>query len=75
MKHGLNAAIMDPLDRKLMETLRAAAVLLGQDPWRQAYTRAFRGGKLGKWILYHFITFIECVLSAHEPFTIQDHSM
>jgi hypothetical protein len=27
-------------------TLRATAVLLGQDPWCQAYTGAFREGKL-----------------------------
>lgn len=47
MKAGLNAAIMNPLDKELMGTLRAAAVLLGQDPWCQAYTRAFREGKLG----------------------------
>jgi cobalamin-dependent methionine synthase I len=46
MKAGLNAAIVDPLDRKLMGTLRATAVLLGQDPWCQAYTAAFRQGKL-----------------------------
>jgi 5-methyltetrahydrofolate--homocysteine methyltransferase len=46
MKAGLNAAIVDPLDNKLMGTLRATAVLLGQDPWCQAYTSAFREGKL-----------------------------
>ncbi len=46
MQAGLNAAILDPLDKKLMSTLRATAVLLGQDPWCQAYTGAFREGKL-----------------------------
>ncbi|MFZ0448498.1 MAG: dihydropteroate synthase [Desulfatiglandaceae bacterium] len=46
MKAGLNAAIVDPLDKKLMGMLKAAAVLLGQDPWCQAYTTAFREGKL-----------------------------
>jgi cobalamin-dependent methionine synthase I len=46
MKAGLNAAIVDHLDNKLMGTLRATAVLLGQDPWCQAYTSAFREGKL-----------------------------
>jgi cobalamin-dependent methionine synthase I len=46
MKAGLNAAIVDPLDKKLMGTLRATAVLLDQDPWCQAYTAAFREGKL-----------------------------
>jgi cobalamin-dependent methionine synthase I len=46
MNAGLNAAIVDPLDKKLMGTLRATTVLLGQDPWCQAYTAAFREGKL-----------------------------
>ena len=46
MKAGLDAALIDPLDRKLMSTLRAAAVLLDQDPWCQGYTRAFREGIL-----------------------------
>ena len=46
MKAGLNAAILDPLDRKLMSMARATDVLLGQDPWCQAYTRAFREGAL-----------------------------
>jgi cobalamin-dependent methionine synthase I len=46
MRAGLNAAIVDPLDKKLMGTMRAAAVLLDQDPWCQAYTSAFREGKL-----------------------------
>jgi cobalamin-dependent methionine synthase I len=46
MNAGLNAAIVDPLDKKLMGTLRATTVLLDQDPWCQAYTAAFREGKL-----------------------------
>ena len=46
MKSGLNSAIVDPTDRKLMGTLMATSVLLGQDPWCQNYTRAFREGKL-----------------------------
>ncbi len=46
MQAGLNAAIVDPLDKTLMSTLRATAVLLGQDPWCQVYTGAFREGKL-----------------------------
>ena len=46
MRAGLNAAILDPLDRKLMSIVRATNVLLGQDPWCQAYTRAFRENKL-----------------------------
>ncbi|MFC1883261.1 dihydropteroate synthase [Thermodesulfobacteriota bacterium] len=46
MKSGLNAAIVDPADRKLMGTIFATAVLLGQDQWCQEYTRAFREGTL-----------------------------
>ena len=46
MKAGLNAAIVDPLDKKLLGTVKATAVLLGQDPWCQAYTKAYREGKL-----------------------------
>lgn len=46
MKAGLNAAIVDPLDKKLMGALMATTVLLGEDPWCQAYTRAFREGRL-----------------------------
>lgn len=46
MKAGLHAAILDPLDKKLMGALRATAVLLDQDPWCQDFTRAFREGKL-----------------------------
>jgi 5-methyltetrahydrofolate--homocysteine methyltransferase len=46
MKSGLNSAIVDPTDKKLMGTLLATSVLLGQDPWCQEYTRAFREGKL-----------------------------
>jgi len=46
MKAGLDSAIIDPLDKDLLGTLRATAVLTGQDPWCQSYTRAFREGKL-----------------------------
>ena len=42
---GLNAAICDPLNDRLMETLLATNVLLGEDPWCQKYTAAFRSGR------------------------------
>ncbi|MGD8649674.1 MAG: dihydropteroate synthase [Desulfobacterales bacterium] len=45
MAAGLSAAICDPLDDHLMETLLAADVLLGKDPWCQKYTAAFRSGR------------------------------
>lgn len=48
MRAGLTAAIVDPLDNGLMGTLRATEVLLGQDSWCQAYTRAFRQGRLDR---------------------------
>jgi 5-methyltetrahydrofolate--homocysteine methyltransferase len=48
MRAGLDAAILDPLDKELMGTLKAAEVLLGRDPWCQAYTRAFRTGRLAR---------------------------
>ncbi|MBT3257811.1 MAG: hypothetical protein HN366_15330 [Deltaproteobacteria bacterium] len=46
MESGLNTAILDPMDKKLMSALAAAKVLLDQDPWCQGYTRAFREGRL-----------------------------
>jgi cobalamin-dependent methionine synthase I len=46
VKAGLTAAILDPSDRGLMSALKAVQVLLGQDAWCQAYTRAFREGRL-----------------------------
>lgn len=46
MHAGLNAAILDPSDKNLMSELAAARLLLNQDPWCQAFTRAFREGKL-----------------------------
>jgi len=46
MKAGLDAAIVDPLDRKLMSTLRATDVLLNQDPYCQKYTKAHREQQL-----------------------------
>lgn len=42
---GLNAAICDPLNNRLMETLLATNVLLGEDPWCQKYTAAHRSGR------------------------------
>jgi cobalamin-dependent methionine synthase I len=44
---GLDSAIMDPMDRGLMETLYATEVLLGMDRNCGRYCRAFRDGKIG----------------------------
>jgi cobalamin-dependent methionine synthase I len=46
MKAGLRGALIDPLDKKLMATLRATTVLLGQDSFCRAYLKAFRAGRL-----------------------------
>jgi cobalamin-dependent methionine synthase I len=46
MRAGLSAAIIDPLDRKIMALLRATKLLLGQDPYCKTYIKAFREGKL-----------------------------
>jgi 5-methyltetrahydrofolate--homocysteine methyltransferase len=42
MAEGLDAAILDPLDKSLMETLLAAQALLGKDPSLKAYIRHTR---------------------------------
>ena len=34
-------------DQKLMATLIASAVLVGQDEWGMEYLQAYRSGKLG----------------------------
>ncbi len=46
MRAGLQGALIDPLDKKLMATLRATMVLLGQDPFCRNYLKAFRAGRL-----------------------------
>lgn len=43
---GLDAALVDPLDPKLMSALLAGETLLGQDPYCRGYLTAFRAGKL-----------------------------
>lgn len=40
---GLDAAIMDPLDKELMDEVKTADVLIGKDRHCRRYTRAFRG--------------------------------
>jgi cobalamin-dependent methionine synthase I len=46
MKAGLTAALIDPLDKKLIGTLKATTLLFGQDPYCREYLKAFREGKL-----------------------------
>ena len=49
---GIDAALIDPLDRELLDAMRAAEVLVGRDRHCRRYTRAFRkargGGKTGR---------------------------
>ncbi len=47
MAEGLDMAIMDPMDRRLVETIYAAEALLGQDRFCLSFTKAFRAGKIG----------------------------
>lgn len=46
MSAGMDAIIMDPLDKKIMAQLRAAEALLGQDEYCMNYLQAHRAGKL-----------------------------
>ena len=43
---GLDALIVNPLDRRMMAGLRAALVLAGRDPFCMGYLEAFRAGRL-----------------------------
>lgn len=44
--HGLDSAIVDPLDGGLMATIAAAAALLGEDEMCMDYIGAYRAGRL-----------------------------
>ncbi len=46
LAHGMDAFILDPLDRRLMANLTTAQMLLGQDDFCQRYLSAVRAGKL-----------------------------
>jgi 5-methyltetrahydrofolate--homocysteine methyltransferase len=46
MSRGLDAAIIDPLDRELMAEIAAAEVLLGRDAYAMNYIGLHRAGKL-----------------------------
>ena len=46
MGQGLDSAIMDPLDTELMKLIKAARVLLDQDPFGAEYIKASRTGEL-----------------------------
>jgi 5-methyltetrahydrofolate--homocysteine methyltransferase len=46
MAEGLDAAILNPLDKRLMATLSASKMLLNQDEFCMGYINAFRSGLL-----------------------------
>jgi 5-methyltetrahydrofolate--homocysteine methyltransferase len=46
MHSGLDAAILDPLDKYITSSLRASSALLANDEYCGEYIRAFREGKL-----------------------------
>lgn len=46
LKAGLSAAIIDPLDKKLMSILITTDLLLGNDQYCRNYLKAFREGRL-----------------------------
>jgi len=46
MCHGLNGAILDPTDKKLMATVFATEMLLGKDEYCQSYIDAYRDGRI-----------------------------
>jgi 5-methyltetrahydrofolate--homocysteine methyltransferase len=43
---GLDGAIANPLDRKMMAVITAAEALAGRDAFCMAYLKAFRAGRL-----------------------------
>jgi 5-methyltetrahydrofolate corrinoid/iron sulfur protein methyltransferase len=46
MAAGLDTAILNPLDKGMVQTLRAADALLGNDEYCRAYLQAYRKGIL-----------------------------
>ena len=46
MCHGLNAAIVDPTDRKLMSTVTALEMLLGRDEFCEKFIDAYQSGRI-----------------------------
>jgi 5-methyltetrahydrofolate--homocysteine methyltransferase len=43
---GLDAAILDPTDKRMMSNVAAAGALLGTDEYCTSYIQAFRAGRL-----------------------------
>jgi 5-methyltetrahydrofolate--homocysteine methyltransferase len=47
ISQGMDAVLVDPLDRDVMATIVAAEALVGIDEYCQAYVDSFRSGILG----------------------------
>ena len=48
LAHGLDSAILDPLDQDMIATLKASEALLGKDHYCMKYIKAFRDKKTAK---------------------------
>jgi 5-methyltetrahydrofolate--homocysteine methyltransferase len=46
MAHGMDAAIIDPTDKRMMAITKTATTLLGEDNFCGEYIQAYREGKL-----------------------------
>jgi cobalamin-dependent methionine synthase I len=46
MAHGIDAAIVDPTDKRMMAMVKTATTLLGKDNFCRGYLQAYREGKL-----------------------------
>ena len=46
MAHGMDAAIIDPTDKRMMAIIKTAKTLLGEDNFCGGYIQAYRNGKL-----------------------------
>ena len=44
MDAGMDSAIIDPLDKKIMASIRTADMLLGKDDFCMSYLKAVRSG-------------------------------
>jgi 5-methyltetrahydrofolate--homocysteine methyltransferase len=48
MTHGLNGALIDPLDKTMMSLIKATETLLNKDPFCSGYLKAYRAGLVVK---------------------------
>jgi 5-methyltetrahydrofolate--homocysteine methyltransferase len=48
MVYGLDGALIDPLDTRIMSMIKASEALLNKDPYCTGYLKAFRGGLVTK---------------------------